>query len=267
MLSSLTDAKINGDYEVIDSTAPAGTDNQAAGFDIGDRWLDTSTGYSYIFDSEALSVATWIRTNKALDNKLTYRLGKIEVEVLDYLNNRFYTRRLMPYTGDVDTDWLRGQEFTFLQYECAWSTWVFDSATKEISYTGDIYHSGLLTELEPGDKLFAPSLRNAEYLTVVSVVAEVITVSETITDETYTGFIHLCRVPTNFTSAVGALAWYEVTQRGTPGLSSEKIGTYSYSRDTSNIGGLAYPAELVSRLDAFRLVAMGGTPFIEGNQP
>jgi hypothetical protein len=49
------------------------------------------------------------------------------------------------------------------------------------------------------------------------------------------------------------MAWYDeyIRQTATPGMASEAVGSYSYSR-LELIGGIEYPADLTAGLSAYK---------------
>jgi hypothetical protein len=59
--------------------------------------------------------------------------------------------------------------------------------------------------------------------------------------------------PSGLQQIAARMAWYDeyIRQTATPGMASETVGSYSYSR-LELIGGIEYPADLTAGLSAYK---------------
>lgn len=251
---TLTDVKINNDYEYYEATAPTATEKEPDYTD-GERWIDTTTGYSYELQDQA--AGTWNRIEKAEDNRFNYLSDDFWKTVLVYLSNSFKTGRGKPYTGNVKTSWTHGETAEFIGSKSVSSLWTFDSAGKTIAVGDDVY--GDVDDIKAGDTVLVQGApRNHGFFTVESVVSGVITVKEGIADETAEAFVSLAFIPTAICKIAGRMMHYDLYLRENPGFKSEKIGTYSYTMNDITVGGLRYPAGVAGDLDNYKGVSMGG---------
>lgn len=262
-MTDLTDVKINGEYEYIEATAPTAAEKEPA-YSTGERWLDTSTGYSYILQDE--DTGDWARTEKAKDNKALLTIDTVFNTTIEYLANYFLIDRNEHFTGDLYGEWNRNESLFFLKYQAIYGQFVFDKAGKTLTKKTDTEIYGDIDDIKAGDTIrIFKGIRNTGYLTVVSVAAEIITVSEDLEDEEACVFLSLANIPAALCSIIGRMVYYDVFVKGAggvdPGLKSEKIGTYSYTMDDLTVGGNRYPSGVAGDLDTYQSIAMGGGSF------
>ena len=131
-----------------------------------------------------------------------------------------------------------------IQSVCEWlNNWFF---TKKDCKFGCVYHNVFTT----GD-LVKIIDSNPQFVSYVTVTENSVIVD----NELFDAGIHFkmvkMAVPQDFEAAISKMIYYDVYTRGTvDDLKSENIGSYSYTKNETTIGSLAYPAELVSGLEA-----------------
>ncbi len=120
---------------------------------------------------------------------------------------------------------------------------------------------GNINSLQAGDTIYVKqSRRNDGYFTVISIddVNNIIRVYEPVEEETSYAFIFLCRVPDVVVQIAARMVNFDIYRRGKlTGLSSERVGTYSWSGQTMG-NGMAYPDDVIAGLDAYKLISIGG---------
>ena len=261
MFVDLVDVKINLEWEWVEATAPTVAEKEPTYVD-GDRWLDTSTGFSYVLQDQA--AGTWARTFKAQDNKFSLIAQNVEDNAFAYLSTIFPALRNEDYTGDLFGNFSREEKLFFLRTESVFSVWDIDSATKTLTVDSDSALYGDTSVFQAGDKIYLSTGRNKGFLTVVSTTATSVTVSETLIDETdREAFLTLAAVPDAIDGIIGAMIYYDIYIRAgsSPGLKSEKIGTYSYTKESFSVAGRKYPSEVAGELDQYAAIVAGGESF------
>ena len=254
---NLADMKINLDYEYIVAVDPTTSENQSAGYANGERWLNSSTGHSFVLTEQV--AGTWTRTNRVEDNKFDTLSPGVFDSTIEYLSNIFPIERFRDYTGDLYSEWTRADRLFFLRNECIYAQWVFSSSAKTITVNTDTSSYGFITNFSAGDIVYLNAARNKGFYTLTAVGASSFTVSEDIEDETMAAFVTLSFYPDQINVIVGRMLHYDIFLRGdSTGLQSERIGTYSYTRDSLDVAGRRYPADVAGDLDIYAAVPMGG---------
>jgi len=254
---TLTDVKINNNYDFFNSAAPT-TSEKAPNYVNGNTWLNLVTGYSYVLTNDTLG--TWTRMEIPVDNKFNAIYQSVNSLAFKYINNNFLISRSEWYTGDKPSILCRDAMLDFLNYECVFSKFKFTASDKSIeASTTDTW--GVFTNFSAGDKIkIANSIKNNKFYTIQSIVGEKVTITETPVDEENYSFIFLSIIPDELYKLIGRMIHYDIYYRYaiSSGLKSETIGTYSYTKEDLKVGNLSYPIEIVSDLDNYQLPAMGG---------
>jgi hypothetical protein len=256
-LTTLYDVKKNGEYDYIVAAAPTSAELEPAYLN-GETWLDSLTGFSYELTDQ--TVGTWTRTLKSADNKILIKLDSVEAAAFGYLKNFFSVGRQKEYTGQTYGYWNRTDYLFFLGVETVFADFVFDDVAKTLTPSTAFY--GAPTDWQPGDIVrVIGSKRNDKFMTLTAVdeSTATLTVSEDIKAEAGEGcFVFLTDIPQAVFDIIGEMVYFDQFERNANGLKSERVGTYSWTRDDVRIGGLGYPDEIVGNLDQFASVALGG---------
>ncbi len=96
--------------------------------------------------------------------------------------------------------------------------------------------------------LFGSGVYKAVAITLgtIEVERDILEVFDFIKINRYVVNQEVCRV-------AGLMMWYDLYKRSTDGLSGERIGNYSYTRE---INGRGYPDDIASQIDMIRCVAI-----------
>lgn len=256
-LISLADVKCNGLYDYQEIVDPTNAELQPDYIN-GESWLNTVTGESFMLTDQV--TGTWTRIEKAQDNLILKKIDKAQDLAFRFIGQVFNLDRQAPYTGDVYGFWNREDKLAFFKSEVLFSDFEFVSGTKAITPTTKVY--GLPVDWQPGEKIYVYGTKRSKGFYTIATVDEAtgeLTVTEDILDEQSDGnFIGLLEIPQAFLDTVSEMVYYDVYLRGATGLKSEKIGTYSYTKDIMDVGGIGYPVEIVSNLENYQHIATGG---------
>lgn len=254
---TLTDMKINLDYEYINAVDPSSSENASAGYANGERWLNSTSGQSFVLTEQV--AGTWTRTNRVEDNKFSLQSADTFNSTIEYLSNIFPIERFQDYTGDLYAEWTRAQRIFFLKNECVYAQWFFSSTGKTLTVNTDTSSYGFIANFSVGDTVYIDAGRNRGFFTLTAVGADSFTVSEDVQDETVAGFVTLSYLPDAINSIVGRMMHYDIFLRGSStGLRSERIGTYSYTKESFEVAGRRYPADVAGDLDIYAATPLGG---------
>lgn len=254
---TLTDAKINNNYDFFNSVAPT-TSEKAPNYVNGNTWLNLTTGYSYILTNDTLG--TWTRIEIPVDNKFNAIYQSVNNLALKYINNTFKVNRPVWYTDEKPSILCRDTMIDFLNYECVFSKFKFTSLDKSIE-SNSIETWGAFTNFSAGDTIYiSNSIKNNKFYTIDSIVGEKVFIKETPVNEENYSFMFLTIIPDELYKLIGRMIHYDIYYRYaiSSGLKSETIGTYSYTKEDLKVGNLSYPIEIVSDLDNYQLFSLGG---------
>ncbi len=271
VFSTLSGVKINGAYSFLKPIAPTVAD-KAPAYNNGDTWLDTVTGFSYILVDQVLG--TWEQTETSTDEKINTIKDNLFMSVVRYLGNIFAIDRNKNYIGnsnDYYDDFPNGLPplrkidiIKLLTLESVYSRWKFtavDTDTFTVEPGTDEYlYGSIVDSFIVGDTIYIQgSRRNDGYYTIVAINTTLnqISVAEPITTETSYAFIYLCNVVEEFIQIVNSMIYYDIVSKPrVTGLQSESIGTYSWT--SKNLDAMNYPADVISRLDNYKMIGIGG---------
>lgn len=255
-----TDVKINNDYTYLQADDPTTAENQAAGYNGGETWLNISSGDSFtLSDPEA---GTWKQIETALDAKIARAIPTKGWTLFRLTGDYFYRFRqesLDVIDEDVPDSIDRFCLDRLTRYVSFYAEW---TVTKGVGET-EIASSeivGDLTALEVGDEIaILGSRRNDRLYTISALAAETITIDEEIDDDVDRFLILLVNPTADFDEIVGRMIWFDLTIRNArSGIQSERIGTYSYTLGPT-IGGIGYPEDIASSFLQFMSAAPLGT--------
>lgn len=257
---SLTDVKINNDYEHIKTIAPTVAEKEPLYLN-GERWLNTTDGLSYELQDQV--AGTWIQIEQNYDTKINRVKENTFLTVIRDLSNYFIVNRNGDFSENYETQDLpdfftRENIYQLFQFESVWSDFTFDSAGKTITVGNDLLGS-LTNSFKIGDcLLISGSRRNDGYYSIANVTSTVITVNEDLVDGSANCFSFLTDVPDALIEIVGRMIHYDIYVRSNrAGLKSERVGTYSYTLGDSG-NNLGYPYDIVSGLNAYEMIPIGG---------
>jgi len=239
---NLFNIKLNGDYDFIQDTVP--TSNGT--------WLCSATsigytkGYSYSISGDDIS-----RIEVVNDFKCSSFLLSTILNTCEYLNNFFYVDR---------------QDNDIIEWDNTYSTLSIENTKdfnrKASTYGNYTFLNGVVTGVQSNvfqiDDLvrLKCAIRN-NYLSYVTNVSgnQVTLDNEDMRNTTEDCLVMLMDIPKNVQNIIAQMVHYDVFIRENPdNLQSESIGNYSYSKATAKVGELYYPPELVSGLNAFKMV-------------
>lgn len=255
---TLSDVKINNSYTYYKSVAPTVTE-KAPSYIVGQTWINTLTGISYmLMDS---STGTWTQIESAEDFKITNKMINVFKNVIRSLSNYFIIDRNEEYEGDYPDTFSRAERVSLSSKECIYGKSVFTATDKKITVDAEYY--GDIASIKKGDTiLVSRSKRNDAFYTVSDITGNVITVTESIVDDSSYCFISLCDIPQEVIQIVARMVYFDVyTRPSTAGMQSETIGSYSYTVKDSSSGILNYPSDITAGLDAYELIPCGGIAY------
>jgi len=232
-------AKINGDYEIIQADTPATT------FADGTRWLQTTTGDSY-----TLSSGAWVQIETAIDAKIDLMLTPTYSRVVADCIASLSTQRHDELDEAPDT--ISYNSLWYLDaYVSVYADWTISGASISVDDADDIV--GSVDDFEYEDYAYIyGSRRNDGVVQVESVDPAGLTFGETLVDGDDRFVVLMVAQPVDLDLIVGRMVYYDaVTRQSRGGLKSEKIGTYSYTIDDRLVGGLRYPPDVVAGIDNY----------------
>ena len=232
----LFSVKLNKDYDFIQADVPAGSGT----------WLCSETNGDYVkgYSYEVIEgVATRIEVKE--DYLINNSIYSTIESVCSYLNNMFFVKNLAA-TFPMFWDCITLQDFPY-----------------DYNY---IYTSGSLTfnngvispvsNINTGDLIYVCGQRNRFFSYVTGVETNSVTVDNTaMVNTTEPAAVFVTGLPQSVQNIISKMISYDTFDRETPNdLRSEHIGNYSYTKADYLIGSMAYPAEIVSGLEAFKRV-------------
>lgn len=232
----LFSVKLNKDYDFIQAEVPTGSGT----------WLCSATNGDYVkgYSYEVIEgVATRIEQSKDyLINNAIY--STIE-SVCSYLNNMFFVKNLAA-TFPMYWDCITLQDFPF-DYNYIYTSGSLTFNNGVISPVGNI---------NTGDLIYVCGQRNRFFSYVSTAEDSSVTVDNpAMVNTTEPAAIFVVGLPQSVEKIIAQMISYDTFDRETPNdLQSEHIGNYSYTKADYLIGSMAYPAEIVSGLEAFKRV-------------
>jgi hypothetical protein len=258
---TLYKTKLYNEYTYIKPTTPNVTEKEPLYLN-GETWLDSSTGYSYELLNNITGV--WRRIEQAKDTKILALGEETFFRTIRNIQNPFVVDRPGQYDDsekdyklDSPDEFTREELYNLFLLESVYSEFTFNSAEKTVTAGGDIW--GALDSFNIGDTvLINGGLRNDGYFTITNRTDTILTVDENIVDSVSKCFIYLVRIPQDFIDVVSRMVHFDVFVRQNDNdLSSERIGTYSYTLKPTT-GGTAYPADIANELSSYEGVVLGG---------
>ena len=229
MITTLYEVKkSHGDFDGIAIEQPTVNFDSDAGYSVGFKLLVTD-GTNWVCTDDTVGAAVWDQdTSKDIEiNQSNRTLTEILIE---YLFNGFYTDS---YVTQADMNF---QEPNIVA--------IVGAGLDDIFYVKDTVE-------------VIGSKRNDGEYQVLTILADALTFSNPIRTEMVDPNSVTIRAqvfPLGLQAVAGRLSAYDVWDRDnlTPGITSESIGSYSYSGETVFVGGLAYPAELITGLSVYK---------------
>lgn len=248
----LFSVKLNNKYDFIQAEAPAGSGT----------WLCSETNGDYVkgYSYEVVEgVATRIEQSK--DYLINNSIYSTIESVCSYLNNMFFVKNLAnPFP--MFWDCITLEDFHY-DYNC-----IFSSG----SLTFDNGKISPVSNINAGDLIFVCGQRNRFFSYVTGVDAIYVTAlgdtkrsyragssvtvdNPAMVNTTEPAMVFVTGLPASVEKIIAQMISYDTFDREAPtDLQSEHIGNYSYTKADYLIGSMAYPAEIVSGLEAFKRV-------------
>lgn len=236
----LLSIKLFGDYDFVQNTVPTSDGT----------WLcsDLLTGYTKGYSYNVVDgVATRIEAKQ--DYKILNSIYPTIESVCQYLNNYFPVKRQANDLGTTNEYYnlsiTESRELS--KYLSTYGNYLFQ--TKQIQGVQQIFLKDDLIRLQN-------AVRNNYISYVTAVTGTTITVDNALFADTIEDCrITLMRLNKPVEDAISQMIYYNIFLRDSlNNLQSETIGNYSYSKATVMVGGLAYPSELTSQIEQFRMV-------------
>jgi hypothetical protein len=257
------DVKLNNDYDYVRSIDPSTAENMANGFLGGQTWINSDTGASFQLTNPERG--TWSTIEESDDARIDRELSARGYALFRYAGPYFYLFRAVRLTtadDDVPTSIDRALLETLSMYKGAYDDWTItnnggDPVTS--TFTGTAAMVGSVSAAIADDHIEVRGTERLDGLYKVTATTDTtVTVEADLTAQTTTGLIVLLGDMEDWEHNVGRMIWYDLyirNKRG--GLSSERIGTYSWTAGPS-IGGLSYPEEIAGGFRQYISAAPGG---------
>lgn len=233
-------------YDFVQNIIPSGTGTWLVNETFTDVVVYTK-GYSYNVVS-----GTTTRIEVSEDERINANLHPTIKLILDYLNNYFYIRRQSYETFVLNTgDWdiaktLLDQVVLYFsdinEYEFK-ADGEIDELAEDIFIVGDLIR-------------IAGSLRNNIVGYVESLSPLKIT-NKDLRATTENAVLFLSNIPKQVEEVISQMIHYDIFKRKINDKKSEKVGNYSYQKDTDSfivLGGLQYPAYFNSVLKRYKMI-------------
>jgi hypothetical protein len=257
------DVKLNNDYDYVRSIDPTTAENMANGYMGGQTWINTDSGESFqLTDPER---GTWSTIEESDDARITRELSARGYALFRYSGPYFYVfraTRLTTEDEDVPASIDRALLETLSMYQSVYDTWTVtnnggDPVTSTLTGTEDMV--GSLGTIIAGDEIEIRGSQRLDGLyTVTAKTPTSVTVEADLAAQTDAALVVLLTDMEDWEHNVGRMIWFDLyirNKRG--GLSSERIGTYSWNAGPS-IGGLSYPEEIAGGFRQYISAAPGG---------
>lgn len=246
-MTTRAQVKINGDYDTIRTVAPTAAE-KAPAYSNGHRWLETVDGKSYVLSDE--TAGTWTQIETGLDAKIETLLPGVYKRVLGECWAALSIQRHDALTDQPDT--ISTTDWWYLRtYVSVYADWTVSGASISVTDADDI--TGSVDDFEYADTAYViGSRRNNGAYDVESVDTAGLTFGDMLNSGDDRFVVMMIDIPTDFDQVVGRMVWYDVELRNKRfGLTSEKIGSYSYNLDTVRVGGLQYPRDVASGIETY----------------
>lgn len=232
----LFSVKLNKDYDFIQADVPTGSGT----------WLCTETNGDYVkgYSYEVVEGVA-ARIEQSQDYLINNSIYSTIESVCSYLNNMFFVKNLAA-TFPMYWDNITLEDF-YYDYNC-----IFSSG----SLTFDNGKISPVNNVNADDLIYVCGQRNRFFSYVTEVNENTITVNNSVmVNTTEPAAIFVVGLPQSVEKIIAQMISYDTFDRETPNdLQSEHIGNYSYTKADYLIGSMAYPAEIVSGLEAFKRV-------------
>ena len=232
----LFSVKLNKDYDFIQADVPTGSGT----------WLCTETNGDYVkgYSYEVVEGVA-ARIEQSQDYLINNAIYSTIESVCSYLNNMFFVKNLAN-TFPMYWDCITLQDFPF-DYN-----YIYTSG----SLTFDNGKISPVNNVNTGDLIYVYGQRNRFFSYVSTVEENSVTVDNpAMVNTTEPAMVFVTGLPQSVQNIISKMISYDVFDRETPNdLQSEHIGNYSYTKADYLIGSMAYPAEIVSGLEAFKRV-------------
>lgn len=211
----------------ISDTQPDADFDESAGYSVGFVLL-VEDGTTWICDDATDTAAVWVQDTDN-DVQITDAIRKLTELIPLYCNQ---------YWADV-----------------RYRMWV-----SEIDFAGGTIakvDAGFDDSFFVGDTLWLENTRrNDGVYDITAITADEITIdppAPVLMTDTETALLYSAVYPVGLQDIAARMAWFDVYVRPdrNPGLDSESIGTYSYSK-TAAIGGIEYPVDITAGLTVYR---------------
>lgn len=248
-------------YDIWENTNPTLADDVAAGFELEITWLNILTGSSFKHVTDGI----WQEIDKGLNNKAEFQFKKaLRTAILgvchsDLRFNPYYVQRRELWNLEIeipemlfwriknfDGVWALRHVNACISWACDNASFVISGNNTEITKAGE-FETGPLKDFDNGYVLIQGTKFNDGVYEVVSNDSLVLIVKGNLTETEDEVLISYIQLSNEFLDDVGAMAWFDLFKRSDlTGLKSERIGTYSYTKDSlSNLGGMSYPTDLI----------------------
>lgn len=232
----LFSVKLNNKYDFIQVEVPTGSGT----------WLCSETNGDYVkgYSYEVVEGAA-TRIEQSQDYLINNAIYPTVENVCSYLNNMFFVKNLAA-TFPMYWDCITLQDFPF-DYNYIYISGSLTFNNGVISPVGNI---------NTGDLIYVCGQRNRFFSYVSTAEDSSVTVDNpAMVNTTEPAAIFVVGLPQSVEKIIAQMISYDTFDRETPNdLQSEHIGNYSYTKADYLIGSMAYPAEIVSGLEAFKRV-------------
>lgn len=241
----LLSVKLNNDYDFVQNSLP----NSDGTWLCTDDLTGYNKGYSY-----QITGSTVKRIQSKQDYLIQKKIYSTIQLVCEYLNNYFpvdrQTTQLITELREKDyPDALSLRDYRLLYQYLA----VYD----EYSFSNDIISGIKQNPFKVDDLVSISNSQRNNYLSYVTAsTSDSITVNNDLFSATTEyALISLVDLPNQVQEIISQMIHYDIFLKDKPdNLKSESIGNYSYSKSDVQVGGLYYPQEIITGLQAFKRV-------------
>lgn len=223
--------KAHGEYDGISATQPDATFDSNSGYSVDFRLL-VEDGTNWTCTDATPTAAVWVQ-DTSKDTEIDDAIRALTESVCIYLDNWFVDKDYRLAISNLDFQSPNLIEWTdaaarFTDYFLSGDTlWITGSRRNDAVYDIDSLTDTIITTVQ--------DIRKA----MVDATAV---------------YLHASSFPQGLMAAAGRMGAYDVWDRSTAptGVTSESIGSYSYSLEEATVNGIPYPEDLVSGLNPWR---------------
>ena len=220
--------RYRGDFDGIIDVAPVATDDETEGYYVGFRALQIN-GLSWTCTDATEDAAVWA-ADTSKDSEIGSSLRAVSDIVARYCNNLFIAD---------SPDYAKMDDVTYGVDTLTFDDGVFDT----------LFHVG-------DSLLIMGSGRNNGYYIASTVAATVLTMTSDFAvamDDTRAQAVVNISWPEGLREIGARMAEYDVYRRiGSAGLIQESIGSYSSTKESTDLFGTAYPNSVIAGISAYK---------------